>query len=215
MKWRGRTKEKGYYRFAAANGGARVDYFDSKGESAKRLLMKTPVDGARLSSGFGRRRHPISGYTKQHKGVDFAAPRGTPIKAAGDGVVERADRYGGYGNYVRIRHGMGFKTAYAHLSGFAKGMRAGKRVEQGDVIGYVGSTGASTGPHLHYEVLEKNRHVNPQNLKVATGVSLAGAELEKFRTARDALDAMRGRAAEALAADAARIAENQSGDNSL
>jgi murein DD-endopeptidase MepM/ murein hydrolase activator NlpD len=191
MKWKGRQKEKGYYRFASASGGARADYFDFKGESAKRLLMKTPVDGARLSSGFGRRRHPISGYNKQHKGVDFAAPRGTPIKAAGDGVVERADRYGGYGNYVRIRHGQGYKTAYAHLSGFAKGMRGGKRVEQGDVIGYVGSTGASTGPHLHYEVLHENKHVNPQNLKVATGVSLGGKDLTAFKTKRDTLDAMR------------------------
>lgn len=215
MKWRGRAREKGYYRFAAADGGAKADYFDAKGESAKRLLMKTPVDGARLSSGFGRRRHPISGYNKQHKGVDFAASRGTPIKAAGDGVVERADRYGGYGNYVRIRHGQGYKTAYAHMSGFAKGIRAGKRVEQGDVIGYVGSTGASTGPHLHYEVLENNRHVNPQKLKVSTGVSLAGADLAKFKAARDALDAMRGRAAEAEDSDAARIAENQPRDNSL
>lgn len=205
MKWKGRQKEKGYYRFASADGGARADYFDWSGESAKRLLMKTPIDGARLSSGFGARRHPISGYNRQHKGVDFAAPRGTPIKAAGDGVVERADRYGGYGNYVRIRHGQGYKTAYAHLSGFAKGMRAGKRVEQGDVIGYVGSTGASTGPHLHYEVLHEGKHVNPQKLKVATGVSLSGTDLKKFKEARDLIDAMRRASSEAerLTEDAA------------
>ncbi|MEQ1931622.1 MAG: peptidoglycan DD-metalloendopeptidase family protein [Parvularculaceae bacterium] len=191
MKWKGRQREKGYYRFASADGGARADYFDWGGESAKRLLMKTPIDGARLSSGFGARKHPISGFTKQHKGVDFAASRGTPIKAAGDGVIERADRYGGYGNYVRIRHGQGYKTAYGHMSGFAKGVRAGKRVEQGDVIGYVGSTGASTGPHLHYEVLLASKHVNPQKLKVATGLSLGGADLKKFKAARDVLDAAR------------------------
>lgn len=203
MKWKGRQKEKGYYRFLSAEGGAKADYFDWSGESAKRLLMKTPIDGARLSSGFGARRHPISGYTKQHQGVDFAAPRGTPIKAAGDGVIERADRYGGYGNYVRIRHGQGYKTAYAHMSGFAKGVRAGVRVEQGDTIGYVGSTGASTGPHLHYEVLQEGKHLNPQKLKVATGVSLSGAELRKFKEARDALDAKRRTSeAERLAEDA-------------
>lgn len=215
MKWRGRTKEKGYYRFASANGGAKPDYFDWKGESAKRLLMKTPVDGARLSSGFGSRKHPISGYTKMHKGVDFAAPRGTPIKAAGDGIVERADRFGGYGNYVRIRHNQGYKTAYGHMSGFAKGMRAGKRVEQGDIIGYVGSTGASTGPHLHYEVLVNNTQINPQSLKIATGVTLLGPDLNKFKTARDELDAMRGRAAEALGAEPPVLADNRAKDKAL
>lgn len=197
LKWRGRTKEKGYYRFASRDGGATADYFDRAGEGAKRLLMKTPIDGARLSSGFGTRRHPIKGYQKAHKGVDFAAPRGTPIKAAGDGVVERADRYGGYGNYIRIRHNKGYKTAYGHLSGFVKGMRSGKRVDQGDIIGYVGSTGQSTGPHLHYEVLLEGTHINPQKLKIATGVSLSGAELQRFKAARDRLDAMRAPESEA------------------
>lgn len=211
MKWKGRQKEKGYYRFASAEGGARADYFDWSGESAKRLLMKTPIDGARLSSGFGSRRHPISGYTKQHKGVDFAASRGTPIKAAGDGVVERADRYGGYGNYVRIRHGQGYKTAYGHMSGFAKGVRAGRRVEQGDIIGYVGSTGASTGPHLHYEVLQEGKHVNPQKLKVATGLSLRGGDLAKFKSARDALDALR----RASADETALLAREEAGAKQL
>lgn len=191
MKWRGRTKEKSYYRYASSNGGGKADYFDAAGQSAKRLLMKTPIDGARLSSGFGTRRHPISGYRRKHKGVDFAAPSGTPIYAAGDGVVERANRYGGYGNYIRIRHANGYKTAYAHLRSFKKGIRAGKRVEQGDVIGYVGSTGASTGPHLHYEVLSKGKHVNPQKLKIATGIQLRGGELDKFRVQRDFVDAMR------------------------
>jgi murein DD-endopeptidase MepM/ murein hydrolase activator NlpD len=132
--------------------GAR-DYFNEKGASVRKALLRTPVDGARISSTFGKRRHPILVYTKMHKGTDFAAPSGTPIMAAGDGVVEKAGRNGGYGNYIRIRHNGTYKTAYAHLSKFARGVRAGSRVRQGDIIGYVGTTGRSTGPHLHYEVL--------------------------------------------------------------
>lgn len=190
LNWRGRSKEKGYYRFALEEGG-RGDYFDASGESARRLLMKTPIDGARLSSGFGTRRHPILGYAKAHKGVDFAAPRGTPIMAAGDGVVERAGPYGTFGNYVRIRHAQGYKTAYAHLHSIKKGVRAGARVRQGDVIGTVGSTGRSTGPHLHYEVHLKDQAVNPQSLKIATGYELGGKDLARFRAVRDAVDAMR------------------------
>lgn len=153
--------------------------------------MKTPIDGARLSSGFGTRKHPILGYAKAHKGVDFAAPRGTPVKAAGDGVVERASPYGSFGNYVKIRHANGYETAYAHLNGFAKGMRAGKRVDQGDIIAYVGTTGRSTGPHLHYEVHYKGQAVNPQKLKIATGVSLTGSDLARFKAERDRIDSMR------------------------
>lgn len=192
LKWRGRTKEKGYYLFADYRGGRKNgDYFDAAGQSAKRLLMKTPIDGARLSSGFGTRKHPILGYAKAHKGVDFAAPRGTPIKAAGDGVVERAGPWGSFGNYIKIRHANGYKTAYAHLNGFARGVRAGARVDQGDIIGYVGTTGRSTGPHLHYEVHLNNVQVNPQNLKIATGVELKGAELAAFRAVRDHINAMR------------------------
>ncbi|MEM6538927.1 MAG: M23 family metallopeptidase [Pseudomonadota bacterium] len=194
LSWRGGKKEKGYYSFKAKNGGTRPDFFDANGQSAKRLLMKTPIDGARLSSGFGTRRHPVLGYRKKHKGVDFAAPRGTPIYAAGDGVVERANRYGSYGNYIRIRHSQGYKTAYAHLKGFKRGIRQGRRVEQGDVIGYVGTTGRSTGPHLHYEVLKKGVHVNPQKLKIATGVTLKGRDLASFQDARDTIDAMRNAA---------------------
>lgn len=190
LKWRGRQKEKGYYRFASEEGG-RGDYFDRTGASARRLLMKTPIDGARLSSGFGTRRHPILGYARAHKGLDFAAPRGTPIKAAGSGTVERADWYGSFGNYVRIRHANGYKTAYAHLNGFSRGMKAGKKVSQGDIIGYVGTTGRSTGPHLHYEVHHNGAAVNPQTLKMATGVTLAGAELDRFKAVRDMIDAMR------------------------
>ncbi|MEE2690865.1 MAG: M23 family metallopeptidase [Pseudomonadota bacterium] len=192
LKWRGRTKEKGYYLFADYQGGRKNgDYFDAAGQSAKRLLMKTPIDGARLSSGFGTRTHPILGYAKAHKGVDFAAPRGTPIKAAGDGVVERAGPYGSFGNYIKIRHANGYKTAYAHLNSIRKGVRAGARVDQGDIIGYVGTTGRSTGPHLHYEVHYNNVQVNPQNLKIATGVELKGRDLEAFKAVRAHIDAMR------------------------
>jgi murein DD-endopeptidase MepM/ murein hydrolase activator NlpD len=191
LYWRGRSREKGYYRFAGKTDGKRGDYYDASGQGAKRLLMKTPIDGARLSSRFGRRKHPILGYRRAHKGVDFAASRGTPIKAAGDGVVERANRYGSFGNYVRIRHANGYKTAYAHLKGFRRGIRAGKRVRQGDIIGYVGTTGRSTGPHLHYEVHLKGKAVNPQKLKIATGKKLRSAELDRFKIRRDQIDAMR------------------------
>ncbi|OFW98846.1 MAG: hypothetical protein A3E78_13520 [Alphaproteobacteria bacterium RIFCSPHIGHO2_12_FULL_63_12] len=191
LKWRGRQKEKGYYRFETADGGGKADYFDASGESARRLLMKTPIDGARLSSGFGTRRHPILGYQKAHKGVDFAAARGTPIMAAGDGVIERAGPYGSFGNYVRIRHAQGYKTAYAHMNSIKKGVRTGVRVRQGEVIGYVGTTGRSTGPHLHYEVHLKDVAVNPQSLKIATGINLGGKELARFREIRDEIDAMR------------------------
>lgn len=190
LKWRGRSREKGYYRFEEEAG--RGDFYDATGQSAKRLLMKTPIDGARLSSGFGTRRHPILGYRRAHKGVDFAAPRGTPIKAAGDGVILRANRYGSFGNYVKIRHANGYETAYAHLNGFARGMRQGKRVRQGDIIGFVGTTGRSTGPHLHYEVHLNGKAVNPQRLKInTTGKKLAGDALERFKAERDRIDAMR------------------------
>ena len=192
LTWRGGAKEKGYYRFASKADGERPDYYDAAGQSAKRLLMKTPIDGARLSSGFGSRKHPILGYRRAHKGVDFAARRGTPIKAAGDGVIERANRYGSFGNYVLIRHSNGYKTAYAHLKGFARGIRKGKRVDQGDIIAYVGTTGRSTGPHLHYEVHLKGKAVNPQRLKIAaTGKNLSGADLTRFKAQRDLINAMR------------------------
>ncbi|MEO1252955.1 MAG: peptidoglycan DD-metalloendopeptidase family protein [Pseudomonadota bacterium] len=190
LNWRGLSREKGYYRFEEEPGSGRADFYDASGQSAKRLLMKTPIDGARLSSRFGTRRHPILGYARAHKGVDFAAPRGTPIKAAGDGVIERADRYGSFGNYMRIRHANGYKTAYAHLNGFARGMRKGKRVRQGDIIGYVGTTGRSTGPHLHYEVHLNGTPVNPQRLKIETGKKLTGAMLDRFRRERDRIDAL-------------------------
>ena len=155
-------------------------YFNSEGESIRKTLMKTPIDGARLSSRFGKRRHPVLGFTKMHKGVDFAAKKGTPIYAAGDGVIERANVYGGYGKYIRIRHNSQYKTAYAHLYKFARSIKKGKSVKQGQIIGYVGSTGRSTGPHLHYEILFNNKQINPQKLKLPEGRKLKGEELEEF-----------------------------------
>lgn len=167
------------YRYKSDDGI--VDYYRANGTSLKRILMQTPIDGARMSSGYGMRHHPVLGYNKMHKGVDFAAPRGTPIYAAGNGVVEKAGRNGGYGNYIRIRHKNGLKTAYAHMRKFAKGMSAGKRVSQGQVIGYVGTTGRSTGPHLHFEVLKNGKQVNPKSIKSSGGEKLAGKSLRNFQ----------------------------------
>ncbi len=168
------------YRFKTTDG--QEDYFTEDGKSGKRLLMKTPIDGARMSSGFGMRRHPVLGYSKMHKGIDFAAPTGTPIYAAGDGVVEKAGPFSSYGNYIRIRHSGGMETAYAHMSRYASGMRAGKRVRQGEVIGYVGTTGRSTGAHLHYEILVGNRQVNPSDVKLPTGIELVSADRKRFKS---------------------------------
>ncbi|MCB9990394.1 MAG: peptidoglycan DD-metalloendopeptidase family protein [Rhodospirillales bacterium] len=167
------------YRFERDGGD--VDYFTADGKSIRKALMQTPIDGARLSSGFGKRKHPVLGYEKMHKGVDFAAPRGTPIYAAGDGTIEKAGPFSSYGNYIRIRHNASLKTAYAHLNGFAKGISSGKRVKQGQIIGYVGTTGRSTGPHLHYEVLQNNRQVNPKNVKLPQGETLRGTDLAAFK----------------------------------
>lgn len=181
---------RAFYSFIAP-GDSRPDWYDAEGRSARRFLMKTPINGARLSSGYGMRRHPILGYSRMHQGTDFAAPTGTPILAAGDGTIARAGPYGGYGNYVRIRHANGYETAYAHMSRFARGMRAGARVRQGQVIGYVGTTGRSTGPHLHYEVLLRGRQMNPMTLRVATGRNLEGRALELFMIERERIDTLR------------------------
>ena len=167
------------YRYETLDG--RVDFFEPDGRSIRKALMKTPIDGARLSSGYGTRTHPVLGYKKMHKGLDFAAPRGTPIYAAGDGVIERMGPFSSYGNYVRIRHREGLKTAYAHMKGFKRGLRSGSRVKQGDVIGYVGTTGRSTGPHLHYEVHVNGAKVNPRTVKLPTGEKLKGQDLVAFK----------------------------------
>ena len=179
-------KEIPLYRFEMEDG--RVDYFGPDGQSIKKTLMKTPIDGARMSSGFGMRRHPVLGYGKMHKGVDFAAPTGTPIYAAGDGTIQRAGRWSSFGNYVRIRHRDGLETAYAHMSRIAKGVKPGARVQQGEIIGYVGTTGRSTGPHLHYEVLVKGAQVNPNGVDLPVGEQLAGADLKRFKAMVEAAD---------------------------
>jgi len=174
------------YRFKDSAG--HVNYYNEKGLSARKALMRTPIDGARLSSGFGRRKHPILGYTKRHTGVDFAAPRGTPIYAAGNGTIAFAGTKGGYGRYIRIRHNGTYATAYAHMKGFARGMRSGKRVSQGQVIGYVGTTGRSTGPHLHYEIIRNGRPTNPLRVKMPSGRKLTGTELKRFMKERRRID---------------------------
>ena len=172
-------KQLEYFKFITDEGF--VDYFNRQGKNVKKSILKTPLDGARISSSYGMRKHPISGFNKMHKGVDFAAPTGTPIYAGGNGVVEYIGRNGGYGKYIRIRHNNGYKTAYAHLSSYKKGITKGVRVNQGEVIGYVGSTGNSTGPHLHYEIIYQNKHINPLKLKLPSGKILEGKELERFK----------------------------------
>jgi murein DD-endopeptidase MepM/ murein hydrolase activator NlpD len=148
-----------FYRFERTSGD--VDYLDPDGKNIKGFLLRTPVDGARITSLFGIRRHPVLGYTRAHQGVDFGAGTGTPILAAGDGVVLEARRWSGYGNWLRIRHGGGWDTGYGHISRYAPGIRPGMRVRQGQVVAYVGSTGLATGPHLHYEVWLNGARVNP------------------------------------------------------
>jgi murein DD-endopeptidase MepM/ murein hydrolase activator NlpD len=177
------------YRFEPEAGA--VEYFDRNGRSLRKFLMRTPIDGARLSSRFGLRKHPILGYTRMHQGVDFAAPTGTPIYAAGDGKVVVAKRNGGYGRYIQIRHNGDYSTAYAHMSRFANGIAAGQRVQQGQVIGYVGTTGRSTGPHLHYEVLRNGGQINPLQIKQPANQQLAGAALERFRAEVARIDRLR------------------------
>lgn len=167
------------YRFQPPDGVP--GYYNAQGEAVKKALLRTPIDGARINSGFGNRKHPIKGYTKMHKGVDFGAPTGTPIMAAGDGVVERCSKYAGYGNYVCIRHNGTTKTAYAHLSRYAKGMCPGKKIRQGDIIGYVGATGQTTGPHLHFELIQNGKHVNPQKVTQLPSTKLSGKALNEFK----------------------------------
>jgi len=168
-----------------------VGHYDKNGKSIKKALMKTPINGARLSSPFGMRKHPIDGFTKMHRGTDFAAPMGTPIMASGSGVIKKAGWCGGGGNCVVIRHNSTYQTIYAHMSKFAKGIRKGVRVKQGQTIGYVGSTGKSTGPHLHYEVLINGKKVNSQKLKLPSGKVLKGEERKIFETKKIMLDVLK------------------------
>ncbi|QJB56057.1 peptidoglycan DD-metalloendopeptidase family protein [Pseudodesulfovibrio sp. zrk46] len=169
----------GYYRYTTMDGFS--GFFDEDGQSLDTQLLKTPLSDGVLSSLFGKRKHPVLGYTRMHRGVDFSARYGTPILAAGDGIVEWAAWRGSFGRYVKLRHGNGFQTAYAHMSRIAKGMRPGVKVQQGDIIGYVGTSGVSTGPHLHYEVLRNGRQINPSTLKLPPARVLQGEDLRRFK----------------------------------
>tara|TARA_A100001011_G_scaffold361955_1_gene410526 strand:- start:1051 stop:2346 length:1296 start_codon:yes stop_codon:yes gene_type:complete len=169
----------------------KVDYFDENGKSMRKTLMKTPINGARLSSAFGKRKHPILGFTKMHTGTDFAAPTGTPILASGDGIVTRAQWCGGGGNCVKIKHNRVYQTVYAHMSKFGRGIKKGTRVKQGQIIGYVGSTGLSTGPHLHYEVIENGRKINSQKLKLPSGKTLEGDQRKIFEVNKIKIDVLK------------------------
>ena len=174
-----RGRDHPMYRFRSEDGT--VDYYDRDGQSVRRTLMRTPIDGARISSRYGMRRHPILGYSRMHRGTDFAAPTGTPIYAAGSGTIEYFGRHGGYGRHIRIRHAGSLKTSYSHMSRYARGLGRGSRVQQGQVIGYVGTSGRSTGPHLHYEVMMEGRQVNPMTLDLPSGRKLEGDELAAFQ----------------------------------
>jgi murein DD-endopeptidase MepM/ murein hydrolase activator NlpD len=171
--------KKTYYRYVNADG--QVDYLDENGKSASKALLKTPVSGSKLTSGFGMRKHPLLGYTKMHTGVDFGVPYGSPIRAAGSGSIKLAGRHGAYGVMVEIKHNNKFETLYAHMSKLADGIRAGKKVNQGQIIGYVGATGRATGPHLHYEVRAEGRPMNPLKVKATGGKQLAGKDLQKYK----------------------------------
>jgi murein DD-endopeptidase MepM/ murein hydrolase activator NlpD len=180
---------KRYYRYVSPDDGV-VDFYDESGKSAKKFLVRKPVNDGIMRSGFGSRRHPILGYTKMHTGVDWAAPMGTPIYAAGNGVVEKAGWESGYGKYIRLKHNYGYETAYGHMTAFARGMEPGVHVRQGQVIGYVGSTGLSTGAHVHYEILVNSRLVDPMRIKLPRGRVLEGTVLASFEHERDRIDAM-------------------------
>ena len=181
-------KENELYIFKSKNV---LEHFDENGKSVKKSLMKTPINGARLSSSFGMRKHPILGYNKMHQGTDFAAPEGTPIMASGDGKIIRARWCGGGGNCIKIKHNTTYQTVYAHMKMFARGIREGSRVKQGQIIGYVGSTGKSTGPHLHYEVIENGKKINSQKLKLPSGKILKGEERKMFEVSRIKLDVLK------------------------
>ena len=199
----GETKR--YYLFKTPDDSV-VDYYDETGKSAKKFLVRKPVNNAIMRSGFGSRRHPILGYVKMHTGVDWATAYGTPIFASGNGVVEVAGVEGGYGKYVKLKHNNGYETAYGHMSAFAKGLEPGKRVRQGQVIGFVGSTGQSTGPHVHYEILVNGRFVDPMRIKLPRGRSLDGTLLAGFEKERDRLDAQMNNRSSGRLSDAAGTA---------
>ena len=168
-----------------------IGHYDENGKSVKKALMKTPINGARLSSKFGMRKHPIDGFNKMHRGTDFAAPMGTPIMASGDGVITRARWCGGGGNCIKIRHNTTYETVYAHMRNFARGIKEGLRIKQGQIIGFVGSTGKSTGPHLHYEVIKNGKKINSQTLKLPSGKTLKNKERQEFEINKIKLDVLK------------------------
>ena len=186
LKLSGQDNNLYYFDYKGSEG-----HYDKNGKSVKKALMKTPINGARLSSPFGMRKHPIDGYNKMHRGTDFAAPLGTPIMASGDGIVKKAGWCGGGGNCVKIKHNSTYQTVYAHMSKFARGIKPGVRVKQGQIIGFVGSTGKSTGPHLHYEVIVNGKKVNSQKLKLPSGKILKGKERKIFETNKIKLDVLK------------------------
>ena len=188
-----------FYRFITTDDGI-ADYYDETGKSAKKFLVRKPVPTAIMRSGFGSRRHPILGYTKMHTGIDWAAPMGTPIYASGNGAIEKAGWESGYGKYIRIKHMNGYETAYGHMTAFARGMEPGARVRQGQVIGYVGSTGQSTGAHVHFEILVNSRFVDPMRIKLPRGRVLEGSVLAGFEKERDRLDGMMAQSPSRVAA---------------
>ncbi|MFO1185447.1 MAG: M23 family metallopeptidase [Bauldia sp.] len=194
---------KRFYRFKSPDDGV-VDYYDGAGNSAKKFLVRKPISEGEFSSGFGTRRHPVLGYVRQHTGVDWAAPRGTPIMAAGDGVIETIGPSSGYGNFILLKHANGYETGYGHQSAFAKGMAQGVRVRQGQIIGYVGSTGLSTGPHVHFEIRINGNFVDPLRIRLPQGRVLAGSILQGFGKERDRIDTLMGHAPAATAKVAAR-----------
>jgi murein DD-endopeptidase MepM/ murein hydrolase activator NlpD len=195
---------KKYYRYVSPDDGV-VDYYDETGKSAKKFLVRKPVTEAIMRSGFGSRKHPILGYTKMHTGVDWAAPLGTPIYAAGNGEIEKAGWESGYGKYIRMKHSNGYETAYGHMTAFARGIQPGVKVHQGQLIGYVGSTGQSTGPHVHYEIIVNGRFVDPMRIKLPRGRVLEGPVLAKFNDERDRIDNLMGGGAPARTAQAGQI----------
>jgi murein DD-endopeptidase MepM/ murein hydrolase activator NlpD len=182
-----------FYRYQPAGGGE-AQYFDETGKNIRGFLLQTPLAVVRITSGFGVRRHPVLGYNKMHQGIDFAGATGTPIYAAGDGVVAESGRKGGYGNWIMLKHSGGWETGYAHMSRYAPGMRRGVRVKQGQLIGYVGATGRVTGPHLHYEVMRNGARVNPKGTKIAGGQVLSGPEMAEFKRQKAGVDAVLAKA---------------------
>ena len=186
LKLSGQDNSLYYFDYEESEG-----HYDKNGKSVQKALMKTPINGARLSSSFGMRKHPIDGFNKMHRGTDFAAPKGTPIMASGNGIIKKASWCGGGGNCVKIRHNSTYQTIYAHMSKFARGIKSGVRVKQGQIIGYVGSTGKSTGPHLHYEVIVNGKKVNSQKLKLPSGKILKGKERKFFETNKIKLDVLK------------------------